>query len=56
MKVYIITKQRFNNFSVVGAFMNPVEARIELQKLKGSDAASQYRMVSKKIGEVSEED
>jgi hypothetical protein len=55
VKVYIITKQRFNEFSVVGAFMNPVEARVELDKLKMKDASSTYKLVNKRIGEVSSE-
>ena len=55
MKVYIITRQRFNEFSVVGAFMNPVEARMELDKLKMKDASSTYKLVNKRIGEISSE-
>ena len=52
MKVYIITRQRFNEFSVVGAFMNPVEARMELDKLKMKDASSTYKLVNRRIGEI----
>jgi len=55
VKVYIITKQRFNEFSVVGAFMNPVEARMELDKLKMKDASSTYKLVNRRIGEISSE-
>ena len=55
MKVYIITRQRFNEFSVVGAFMNPVEARMELDKLKMKDASSTYKLVNRRIGEISSE-
>jgi hypothetical protein len=55
VKVYIITRQRFNEFSVVGAFMNPVEARMELDKLKMKDASSTYKLVNKRIGEISSE-
>jgi hypothetical protein len=52
VKVYIITRQRFNEFSVVGAFMNPVEARMELDKLKMKDASSTYKLVNRRIGEI----
>jgi hypothetical protein len=55
VKVYIITRQRFNEFSVVGAFMNPVEARVELDKLKMKDASSTYKLVNRRIGEISSE-
>jgi len=56
VKVYIITKQRLNEFSVVGAFMNPVEARMELDKLKMKDTSSTYKLVNKRIGEVSNDE
>jgi len=55
VKVYIITRQRFNEFSVVGAFMNLVEARMELDKLKMKDTSSTYKLVNRRIGEISSE-
>lgn len=57
MKATVIIKQRFQQIDVVGVFLNPFEARTEMDKLKAkySDGTT-FKLKTMQIGEIKEDE
>lgn len=56
MKATVIIKQRFQKAEVVGVFLNPFEARTEMDKLKAkySDGTT-FSLKTLEIGKIKDE-
>jgi hypothetical protein len=57
VKATVIIKQRFQQVDVVGVFLNPFEARTEMDKLKAkySDGTT-FKLKTMQIGEIKEDE